>query len=95
MGAERAGRLRARLPAAVALLRDRHGAESVVLFGSLANGACHADSDVDLAVSGLPGDRYFEALADLMEVFAGPVDLVRLEDAPESLRERIDAGEPL
>ena len=31
-----------------------------------------------------------------MEVFAGPVDLVRLEDAPESLRERIGAeGEPL
>lgn len=31
-----------------------------------------------------------------MEVFAGPVDLVRMEDAPESLRERIDTeGERL
>jgi uncharacterized protein len=57
MGAERARRLRSRLPAAVALLRDRHGAERVVLFDSLANGACHAESDIDLAVSGLPGDR--------------------------------------
>jgi uncharacterized protein len=96
LGAERARQLRLRLPAAAALLRDRYGADHVVLFGSLANGACHADSDVDLAVSGLPGDRYFKALADLMEVFAGPVDLVRLEGAPESLRERIAAeGERL
>ncbi len=96
LGAERARHLRSRLPAAVALLRERHGAENVVLFGSLANGTCHADSDVDLAVSDLPGDRYFEALTDLMEVFAGPVDLVQLEDTPESLRERIDAeGERL
>ena len=96
LGAERARRLRSRLPVAVQLLRERHGAETVVLFGSLANGACRAESDVDLAVSGLPKDRYFQALADLMEVFAGPVDLVRLEDAPESLRERIAAeGEPL
>ena len=68
----------------------------MILFGSVADGTCHANSDIDLAVSGLGADRYFEALADLMEIFAGPVDLVRLEDAPEGLRERIDAeGEPL
>ncbi|MCU0836586.1 MAG: nucleotidyltransferase domain-containing protein [Chromatiaceae bacterium] len=96
LGAERARHLRARLPAAVRCLRERHGAEAVILFGSLAAGTCRADSDLDLATSGLSAHRYFKALADLMEVFEGPVDLVRLEEAPESLRERIAAeGEPL
>lgn len=95
-GKERARHLRSRLPAAVRCLRQEHGIATVVLFGSLANRTCRAGSDVDLAVRGLPADHYFEALADLMEIFAGPVDLVRLEDAPRSLRERIDAeGEPL
>jgi predicted nucleotidyltransferase len=95
-GAGRARRLRARLPVAVACLRRDYGAATVILFGSLANRTFGPDSDVDLAVSGLGREAYFKALADLMDVFEGPVDLVRLEDAPASLRERIDAeGERL
>jgi predicted nucleotidyltransferase len=67
-----------------------------VLFGSLAVGGTHARSDVDLAVSGLERDQFFSALGDLMDVFEAPVDLVELESAPGSLRERIEAeGEPL
>lgn len=94
--AERARRLRSRLPAAVDCLRERYGAKAVILFGSLANGSCRTDSDVDLAVTGLSEARYFKALADLMGIFEGPVDLVRLEEAPPSLIERIHAeGEPL
>jgi predicted nucleotidyltransferase len=54
------------------------------------------DSDVDIAASEVPPENYFAALADLMEVLGTPVDLVRLEDAPESLRDRIAAeGEAL
>jgi uncharacterized protein len=94
--AGRARRLRARLPAAMTCLRRDYGVETVILFGSLANRTCGPDSDVDLAVSGLSKTAYFKALADMMALFEGPVDLVRLEDAPPSLRERIDAeGEPL
>jgi predicted nucleotidyltransferase len=67
-----------------------------VLFGSLATGSHSETSDVDLAVEGLPNALYFAALADLMAHFGVPVDLVRLEEAPNSLRERIAAeGEPL
>jgi predicted nucleotidyltransferase len=90
-GDERARRLRARLPEAVRILRAVHGARDVVLFGSLARGDATADSDVDLAVGGLPAPNYFRALADLMAVFCGPVDLVRLEEAVSSLRDRIEA----
>jgi predicted nucleotidyltransferase len=93
---DRAKRLHAVLPAAQHLLQEHYGAGRVILFGSLASGAYSERSDVDLAVDGLPAQRYFEALAELMDLFAGPVDLVRLEEAPESLRARIAAeGKPL
>lgn len=94
--AERARRLLALLPSARALLVDRHRARAVYVFGSLASGTCHERSDLDLAVDGLPSDRYFDALADLMTLVGGPVDLVRLEEAPETLRARIrDEGRKL
>ena len=94
--AERARRLRQCLAGAAALLRDEYGVTRVVLFGSLATGSYSETSDVDLAVEELPSTSYFHALADLMAHFAAPVDLVRLEEAPKSLRERIAAeGEPL
>ncbi len=94
--AERARRLRQGLPGAVRLLRSEYGAQRVLLFGSLATGSWGESTDVDLAVEGLPGALYFAALADLMAHFGAPVDLVRLEEAPESLRDRIAAeGEPL
>jgi predicted nucleotidyltransferase len=48
-------------------------------------------SDVDLAVEGLPSAVYFHALADLMDLLAGPVDLVRIEEAMPCLS---DAGRP-
>ena len=90
-GAARAARLSVLLPGAAALLRDRYSVTRVVLFGSVATGACTAESDLDLAVEGLPSATYFAALADLMELTGGPVDLVRLEEAPASLAERIAA----
>jgi predicted nucleotidyltransferase len=90
-GELRARRLRERLGGAVQMLRERYGVTEARLFGSLAAGEPSADSDLDLAVRGLAPERYFEALADLMEVIGGPVDLVRLEEAQDSLRERIAA----
>ena len=92
----RADRLCARLPEAVALLVERHRATRVVLFGSLAEGSYSEHSDVDLAVEGMPSAAYFQALAELMALFGGPVDLVRIEDAAPSLRAHIEeAGRPL
>lgn len=95
-GDDRARRLSARLDEASERLRTRYGAREVRLFGSLAGGEARAESDVDLATRGLAPERYFDALADLMALFGAPVDLVRLEEAPRSLVERIEAeGRPL
>jgi len=90
MQLERRERLTEPLARAAELLRDRYGADDVILFGSLANSDLSGEIDVDIAVSALDGRHYFDALADLMELFAAPVDLVRLEEASPSLRERID-----
>lgn len=88
--------LRARLPAIAELLRSHYGVTSIRLFGSLARGDAHACSDMDIAVEGLDASRYFEALADVMTLAQCPADLVRLEEAGESLRQRIAAeGEAL
>src|SRR5687768_2849262 len=88
-GEARARRLLQAMPRAREVLVERHGARAVWLFGSLVTGNATAHSDVDLAVEGLPAAAYFKALADLMSVFGGPVDLVCLERAPASLRERV------
>ena len=71
------------------MLVTHYQARRVVLFGSLANGTHDEQSDVDLAVEGLPSAVYFHALADLRDLFAGPVDLVRIEEAMPSLLARI------
>jgi predicted nucleotidyltransferase len=95
-GEERARRLRALLPRARDLLVDVHRARSVWLFGSMASGGFTENSDVDLAVAGLDESRYFTALADLMAILGGPVDLIRVESAAGSLKDRIASeGQPL
>ena len=81
--------LLARVPAAAALLRERFGVAEVWLFGSLATGRPNLHSDVDLAVRGLAPERQFEAAGALAAVLPCSVDLVRLEEAPPSLAERV------
>lgn len=91
----RAAGLRAKLARAKQVLREA-GADHVWLFGSLATSAPTAESDVDLAATGIPKRRYFDLLAELNTLFGTRVDLVLLEDAPESLRERVlSTGEEL
>jgi predicted nucleotidyltransferase len=92
----RAVRLRQLLAPAAKLLVQRYHADRVLLFGSLAEGTFSENSDVDLAVVGMPKAQYFDALAELMHLFGGPVDLVRIEEAPASLRDCIEQeGQPL
>ena len=86
---ERALLVRSRLASAVRLLRKK-GASRIWLFGSLASGGHpHAASDVDLAVEGLPAQGLMRTLLEVEEILGVDVDLVRLEEASESLRSRI------
>jgi uncharacterized protein len=73
----------------LATMLAARGASRVVLFGSLVTGGGHEASDIDMAVEGLSADVYFEALGELLMAAPCKVDLVRLEDAPTSLRAHI------
>jgi predicted nucleotidyltransferase len=59
------------------------------MFGSLAWGRVHDESDLDLAVEGLAPERTFAALSRVSSVAGEQVDLVPLESCAESLRRRI------
>lgn len=59
------------------------GAGEVYLFGSAVRGTRHGGSDVDLAVAGLPPEKFLTLLARATEMLGCPVDLVDLdEDSP-------------
>lgn len=70
------------------ILKADFGASKVVLFGSMLSvNDIHMNSDIDLAVWNLPFSDYIQALTALMSN-AGEfsVDLVRIEEAPPSLK---------
>jgi len=73
------------------ILKTDFDARKVWLFGSgLHRELIHLESDVDLAVEGLAEASYFRAVSRLLDLDAKvSVDLVMLDDASESLRDRI------
>ena len=75
---------------------ERHNAiRLAILFGSLAKGAAHSESDLDLAVGAdhpLDTDETMELIADLAEAFGRPVDLIDLSTVGEPLLGQIIAG---
>jgi predicted nucleotidyltransferase len=74
-----------------ALLKKDFAVSRVWLFGSvLRRDRIHTRSDVDLAVEGLAEAQYLRAVGRLLDLHGDiSVDLVRLEDASTSLRDRI------
>jgi len=72
------------------MLTTEFGAKRVYLFGSFAWGPeMRPDSDLDLAVEGLPRGKLVFAHARLSSQARYTVDLVLLERLPELLRNRI------
>ena len=85
-----ADRTLALLPRAASLLRHEFGANRVGYFGSLLRGRLWETSDVDLYVDRIPPEHsYFRALDAVATLLGRHVDLVELETAQESMRQRI------
>ena len=78
--------------AAADLLR-RLGATEVFIFGSAIRGELRPDSDVDLAVIGLPAQAYFTAISKASDLLGRPVDLVDLDDSTPLVRYLLGSGE--
>ena len=70
--------LERRIRAAARRLRDQ-GAMRVYVFGSALDGTLREDSDVDLAVEGLPAHLFFQAMAEASWIVGRPVDLVEVD----------------
>jgi predicted nucleotidyltransferase len=66
------------LETAVAALKAA-GAREVYLFGSASTGKMRPNSDIDIAVSGLPPASFFRAMARASRALGRPVDLVDLD----------------
>jgi predicted nucleotidyltransferase len=80
------------------LLKERFGAERVILFGSAAGqGIWHDQSDVDLAVEGLAPEKFFAAYAACRDALPRglELDLVPLERAYPEMRARILGEVPM
>jgi predicted nucleotidyltransferase len=56
------------------------GATEVYVFGSFANGTFREDSDIDLAVSGIPPEKFFEAMGRAEDVLNREIDLIDLDE---------------
>ena len=69
------------------------GASQVFVFGSLVRGDLRPDSDVDMAVSGLPANVYFSAVSRASDILGRPVDLLDLDDDTPLVRHLLRSGE--
>lgn len=77
-----ASRLSKSIKAAAKVLKEQ-GATEVYLFGSAGSGRMHRRSDIDLAVVGLPPERFFRAMGLAADLLDRPLSLVDLdEDTP-------------
>lgn len=74
------GALNKDIEKAVAILK-KFGAKKVYLFGSLVEGSNKEDSDIDLAVSGLPDAVFFKVGGCIMMELKRNVDLVDIDEA--------------
>jgi predicted nucleotidyltransferase len=78
--------------AAASLLRSM-GASQVFVFGSLVKGELRPDSDIDMAVAGLPAKFYFSAVSRASDLLGRPVDLLDLDDDTPLVRYLLGSGE--
>lgn len=80
------------LDKAAAILREE-GASEVYVFGSFARGSAGPDSDLDLAVIGLPPARVLRAMGRLLSEVGRLSDLVRGEQEPVFMNYLRSTGE--
>jgi predicted nucleotidyltransferase len=78
---------------AAADVLQRMGATQVYVFGSLTKDRLRPDSDVDMAVRGLPPRIYFAAVSKASDILRRNVDLVDLDDPTPLVLHLIHSGE--
>jgi predicted nucleotidyltransferase len=69
------------------------GASEVFIFGSAARNELRPDSDIDIAVRGLPPARFFAAVSGATDLLGRPADLIDLDDRSHAVRYILGSGE--
>lgn len=82
----------ASIAAAAAALKAA-GAREVYLFGSASTRKLRPDSDVDMAVSGLPPEVFFDAMGKASRALSRPLDLIDLDEDNPFTRYLKEEGE--
>lgn len=77
---------------ATLVLKDNYGAEKVMVFGSLTNKSSFTRwSDIDLAVSGIPDEKFYAAVGAVTSLTTKfKIDLVDISACRASLRNAIE-----
>jgi len=84
--------LRSQVARAAAALKAA-GAREVYVFGSAAKGALREGGDIDMAVAGLPPERFWEALGRAADALPVALDLVDLDEVNPFTRYLREEGE--
>jgi predicted nucleotidyltransferase len=66
------------LDAAIRIL-ENFGATEIYIYGSLADGSYHENSDIDIAVKGLKPELYLKACVDLSFNVKRKIDLLNMD----------------
>jgi uncharacterized protein len=84
------------LPEIIKILVEEFNATKIILFGSLVKGRFSPESDIDLAVEGIPSLKYFQALGKINLPSDRWIDLKPLESLePYFLKRVLETGECL
>jgi predicted nucleotidyltransferase len=75
-------KVRHEIEVAARILKEA-GATEVYVFGSAATGDMRPDSDIDLAIRGLPPRLFFPTMSKVTFAVSRPIDLVDLDDAKD------------
>lgn len=77
----------------IAAVLKSSGAKTVYLFGSAARGSMRDESDLDLAVSGLPPENFFKALSAVSTLVDRSIHLIDLDEVTPFTQYLIEEGE--
>lgn len=74
------------------ILKNKYGAETIIVFGSMTEkNRFHKRSDIDLAVEGIPDEKFYEAYGEITGKLSDfKVDLVDIKDCKKSLLSAIE-----
>ncbi len=74
-------------------LFEKYGISKVVLFGSASENRSLPDSDIDLFVSPLPADNYWNFIRELGDTVDLPVDVYTDTDGEVFVKKILERGE--